>query len=343
MLRLVPTGKYFPLRFHCTTILSNLSAATGTFIPVLPIYLDVLNSFNFDKKSKKVSMKPIDFSVILKLSKSQLSENGFKDATVEEIYSGMITYLAANSNKIGFPELVTPLVFQLKDFLKKCKIGNYCKKMKTVLDKVIANQKFIENRRKTVTFGVGDKQAIQIWEAQVERDGTPLLAFYKSWKKVSDSQKMKKITGQKNMDDYSHIPLLKKNHKKIRMKMETESTAEGFLSGSDDEDEMDDEERFKLKEERGKSGAEAGKRKRVEEEEEEESEDEAEAEAGAEESNEEESDEDQGDDEVEDLKLEDMDSDSELELQDDFGGGEEEEEEEDSEGSEGEEDDDASD
>ena len=79
-------------------------------------------------------MKPLDFSVILKLSKSQLSENGFKDATIEEIYSGLLSYLAVNSCRIGFPELVTPLIFQLKDFLKKSKVGNYCKKMKQILD-----------------------------------------------------------------------------------------------------------------------------------------------------------------------------------------------------------------
>ena len=81
--------------------------------------------------------------------------------------------------RIGFPELVTPLIFQLKDFLKVCKQGNYCKKIKQILDKVVANQKFIETRRRAASFGIGDKQAIQIWEAQVERDGTPLLAFYK--------------------------------------------------------------------------------------------------------------------------------------------------------------------
>ena len=321
VVRLVSTGKYFPLRFHCATILGNISSSTGTFIPVLPLYLDILNTHNFEKKSKKVSMKPMDFSVILKLSKSQLSENGFKDATIEEIYSGLLGYLAVNSCRIGFPELVTPLIFQLKDFLKKSKVGNYCKKMKQILDKVIANKKFIETRRKTVNFGVGDKQAIKIWEAQVERDGTPLLAFYKSWKKVADAQKMKQITNQKNLDDYSHIPVLKKNHKKIRMKMESASEADGFLSGSDDD--IDDEERFELKEIRGKKGVEGGKRKRDmeesdgsdEDEEEEEAEDEAEAGDDVEESEDEG---ESGEDEVEDLRLEDIDSDSELELKDDF-------------------------
>merc|ERR1712110_562236 len=108
----------------------------------------------------------------------------------------------------------------------------------------------IETRRKHVSFGVGDSQKIQVWEAQVGNDGTPLLACYNNWKKVSQLQQAKKVSEQEKLDDYSHIPQLKKNHKKIRMKQEAESEVGGFLSGSDDD--FDDEENFKLKEERGK-------------------------------------------------------------------------------------------
>merc|ERR1712211_62174 len=68
--RLVPTPKYYPLRFHCAKILREISASTATFIPIPPIYLEVLNNFNFSKKSRKASMKPLDFSCILKLDKT---------------------------------------------------------------------------------------------------------------------------------------------------------------------------------------------------------------------------------------------------------------------------------
>jgi len=329
--KLIPTPKYFPLRFHCARILREISSSTGTFIPVLPLYLEVLNTFNFKKKSKKVSMKPMDFSCILKLSKSQLLENGFKDATIEEIYGGMLSYLADNSNKIAFPELVTPMIFQLKDFLKNSKVQNYSKKIKTLLDKSLANQKMIDTRRKHVTFGVAETQKILVWEAQVANDGTPLLAFYKNWKKNTDIQQAKRVSEQEKLDDYAHIPALKKNHKKIRMKQEAAAEVGGFLSGSDDD--FDDEENFKLKEERGK------KRKSDDvssnESDEEESDEPTEKKSkkdkknknkkktepvkeAASESDDDDNDDD-GNDEVEDLKLEDLDSDSDLE--DDYGGG----------------------
>jgi len=313
--KLVPVAKFFPLRFHCAKILREISASTGTFIPVLPFYLDVLNTHNFKKKSKKVSMKPLDFSCILKLSKSQLLENGFKDATIEEIYGGLLSYLADNSNKIAFPELITPMIFQLKDFLKKCKVQNYSKKIKSLLDKSVANQKMIEQRRKHVNFGVGETQKIQVWEAQVANDGTPLLSFYKNWKKTDDLKQAKKASEQEKLDDYSHIPKLKK--KKLEMKEKSEPEVSGFLSGSDDD--FDDEENFKLKEDRGK------KRKGSDDEESEEEEVESPKKVAKKEKKkapvveeEEESDGEEEDDEVEDMKLDDLDSDDE-ELGDDFG------------------------
>jgi len=339
--KLVPVGKFFPLRFHCAKILREISASTGTFIPVLPFYLDVLNTHNFKKKSKKVSMKPIDFSCILKLSKSQLLENGFKDSTIEEIYGGMLSYLADNSNKIAFPELITPMIFQLKDFLKKCKVQNYSKKIKTLLDKSVANQKMIEQRRKHVNFGVGETQKIQVWEAQVANDGTPLLSFYKNWKKTDDLKQAKKASEQEKLDDYSHIPKLKK--KKLEMKEKSEPEVSGFLSGSDDD--FDDEENFKLKEERGK------KRKGSDSEESDEEEVESpkkvakkekkKAPVVVEEEEESDGDEEGEDDEVEDLKLDDLESDDE-ELGDDFGADASDDDNEQSDSSDDEEDDDSS-
>ena len=80
------TAKYYPLRFHLSSLLIQLSEQTGKFIPILPYYLDILSQQNFGKKQGKVSMKPMDFSCILRLSKSQMAENGFKDATIEHIY-----------------------------------------------------------------------------------------------------------------------------------------------------------------------------------------------------------------------------------------------------------------
>merc|ERR1712020_493768 len=128
---------------------------------------------------------------------------------------------------------------------------------KQILDKVTANQKVVETRRRKAKF---------------ESDGTPLLAFYTSWKKTRDLQQMKRVSQQEKMDDYSYIPDLKKNNKKIRMKQQVLGDGDEIFGDDDSgDDSFDDEEQFKLKEERGKK-----RKKSVSDDEEDDSDDEME-------------------------------------------------------------------
>merc|ERR1711974_287137 len=103
-----------------------------------PYYLDILNGQNFAKKGQKLSMKPMDFSCVLRLSKSQMNENGFKDATVEQVYSGLLESLAFSSYKICFPRAGSTCISTVKRIFEKIqnpklhqklkKMPNLCKK-----------------------------------------------------------------------------------------------------------------------------------------------------------------------------------------------------------------------
>ena len=64
--------------------------------------------------------------------------------------------------------------------MKKCKIPNYNKKMKHLLEKIKENQQFIESKRKDVTFAIGDTKAVKDWEVSVF-PSTSLLAPYLHW------------------------------------------------------------------------------------------------------------------------------------------------------------------
>ncbi len=96
-IRLTYTARFFPLRFHMCGILSGLSAKTGAFVPVLPHYLDVLGTFNFNKKTSKVSMRPLDFSSVLKIGKAQMQDNGMKDATIDKVGFCLFVVLTGSS------------------------------------------------------------------------------------------------------------------------------------------------------------------------------------------------------------------------------------------------------
>lgn len=138
----------------------TLSNATDVFIPIIPFILEVFDITDFNKKHATISVKPINFSFLLKLNKQQLQDKSFKDVVIDIIYDNLILYLQHQSSDIAFPELVLPLVIRIKDFLKKCKNTNYCKVMKGLLDKVQENCKFIEDRRSKATFSLRDKKEV---------------------------------------------------------------------------------------------------------------------------------------------------------------------------------------
>ena len=239
---------YYPFRFHLSRLLIQLSAATGKFVPILPYYLDILSGYNFGKKAAKASMKPMDFSCIVKCSKSQMMESGFKDAIINQVYGGILECLHHNSNKIAFPELIVPALVQMRGFLKKSRIANYTKKIKQLLDKINENTQFVLAKRRKVTgFGVRDLEKIRIWEAALRQQAPPLSKFYESWNKVREEEAIRVISGKDEMDDYHFVPKLKDKQKK-------QKTLGEFMGifGEDDDSDEDDMERFELKEDRGK-------------------------------------------------------------------------------------------
>lgn len=58
-------------------------------------------------------MKPVSLVCILRISKSQFIENGFKDSIIETIYHLVLEHAASESHKIYFPELYTPCITQV--------------------------------------------------------------------------------------------------------------------------------------------------------------------------------------------------------------------------------------
>ncbi|XP_047515368.1 nucleolar complex protein 2 homolog [Pieris napi] len=207
-IKLVPTHQYYPLRFHCAEILINVSKDTNTFIPILPYLAEVLTSYDFNKKHKKVSMKPLDFSCVLRLAKSQLAENGFKDSAIDRVYGLLLEYTANQSHSIAFPDITLLAILQIKQFLKSCSVANYTKKIRQLLEKIEENSKFIERERAKISFALSEGKMVAAWEASIKAKGTPLLAFYENWSKINKIQKRKRVT--KNDEIAGEMPMIKR-------------------------------------------------------------------------------------------------------------------------------------
>ncbi|KAL4221400.1 Nucleolar complex protein 2 [Mactra antiquata] len=235
-IKLIPTQRYYPLRFHCVKALTAISKSTNTFIPVLPFLLEVFEQTDFNRKHKSMSLKPFSFATILKLSKTQLQDKAFKDGVLDQLCELLIEQFHAYSNSISFPELVLPALLQLKEFLKKCKVGNFTKQIKQIVEKIDENSKHITKKRRTVNINLSDTQAITRWEKDCEAAGTPLDKFYNTWRKVRDRELIHRIAAKDQVVDVE-LPKIKRTVQQQKATDEDKKEFSAlFDSDSDNED-----------------------------------------------------------------------------------------------------------
>lgn len=183
MIELVPTPRFYPLRFHVVRNLVKLGNCTNVYIPLLPFITAPLLLQDFKKKQLGTSLKPLSFDCILKLSNSQIKEKSYRDSTMDHIYDLLMTYFNSHAHTIAFPEMAVPTIVILKKYAKNCKSPQYAKMMRRVVEKVEENMKHITKERSKVTFAVTDDQWVDSWESNIKTDGVPFNKHYEVYEK----------------------------------------------------------------------------------------------------------------------------------------------------------------
>lgn len=189
-IRLIPTSRYFPLRCHLLRAMLRLMQRTGVYIPLGSSLLEMLSAPEFLRKAKGSTLKPLDFTTTLRAPASYVRTRVYADQLAEEVPYLLAEFLATQSRSIGLPELVVPLVFQVKRTLKHStspKLSSACKQL---LAKVEANVRFVEQKRQNVEFAPSNLKGLEGFLSEMgEGEETPLEAWVRLARKVREQKR----------------------------------------------------------------------------------------------------------------------------------------------------------
>lgn len=239
VIKLKSSAPFFPLRFHCVKILIDISRSTKIYIPILPYILEVLNSNTFNQQHKKLSMKPLSFTCILRIQKGHLDENAFRDEVIEQVFGLTLECLMNECTSIAFPDLVVPHIMTLNHFIKNTKNQNYSKKLKSLVDKIQEQSEYIDSRRNKITFSLNDANYVKSWEINQRTGETPLEVFHEQWQNsTKQKQKQQKMSTIEDEDpNYDQLPKIKALPPKKKAKLDDK--VELFPSDDEDDDGME--------------------------------------------------------------------------------------------------------
>lgn len=196
---LLPSSRYFPLRFHILSSLIRLISQTTTYIPLSPFLLEILDSTEFRKSNpKKSTLKPLDLEYVIRAPAAYQKTRIYQETLGEELSFLLGEYHASPTiaHSIAFPEITLPVIITLKRHLKKGTAGTpkIQSGLKVLVEKLEAHRTYIENKRRGVGFAPRDRAEVGRFETELSagkgKEGLgPLVNWQRLQRKMRDQKR----------------------------------------------------------------------------------------------------------------------------------------------------------
>ncbi|KAM0950150.1 putative nucleolar complex protein [Dioscorea sansibarensis] len=174
---LVPTARYFPVRIRCIKMLNRLAAATGTFVPVSSLLLDMLEMKELNRPPTGGIGKAVNFLGVKQLDKTTLKTRAFQEACVFSIVEELTEHLAQWSYSVAFFELSFILLVRLRSFCKSTKVDKFRREIKELIREIEANLNFTNSKRMNIEFSPDDPAVESFLKVEKESGSSPLSKY----------------------------------------------------------------------------------------------------------------------------------------------------------------------
>lgn len=186
--RLVPTSRYFPLRVHIVRAMLRLMTCTGVYIPLAPVLVEMLDSAEFLRRPRGATLRPLDLETTFRAPAAYVRTQVYADQLADEIGFLLLEFVATQARSIALPELVVPVVVQLRRTLRASKNARLSEALRPLLDRVRANERWIEQRRAQVEFAPAHHAQVDAF-LKTETAEAPLAGALRLARKVREQKR----------------------------------------------------------------------------------------------------------------------------------------------------------
>ncbi|KAJ1961405.1 Nucleolar Complex 2 protein [Dimargaris xerosporica] len=185
---LMPNHLYFPLRFHCVRMLLQISRDTGMYIPTASYVLEVLQSRELNRKPLPSTLKAFPFETHIQCPKSYEHSQVYVDGIMDQVTDITLEFMTQQAANIAFPEIIMPLVAELKRFVKANPKAKIVRPLRHLMEKVRHHCDFIEQERSRVDWAPGDYHMVDTFLSTTDIGTTPLPKYYEGHIRVKQQQ-----------------------------------------------------------------------------------------------------------------------------------------------------------
>ncbi|KAG2548158.1 hypothetical protein PVAP13_9KG149000 [Panicum virgatum] len=174
---LVPSARYFPVRLRCVKMLNCIAEATGTFIPVSSLLLDMLEMKELRGRPDGGVGKAVNLFSVKQVDKKTVKTRAFQEACIYSVVDELAKHLAHWSYSIAFFEMSFIPLVRLRSFCKTIKADRFRKEMKDLIHQIEANVEFIKSKRAGIAFSPNDPAVESFLQTEKEERCSPLSKY----------------------------------------------------------------------------------------------------------------------------------------------------------------------
>ncbi|KAL5525179.1 NOC2 [Sanghuangporus sanghuang] len=191
-IKLISSSRSYPFHLHIIASLIHLSRHTKTYIPLTPYLLPIITAtLSPPSRPKASTLKPLDLETHLRAPAQYVRTRVYNSVILEEAAFLLAEWAACPhvQGSIAFPELVVPLLATLRRSLKRASGAKEAGVVKGLVERVDEGAAWVSERRKGVSFGPKNVDAVRAWERDVKIEETPLGKYVKSQRKLREKRR----------------------------------------------------------------------------------------------------------------------------------------------------------